>query len=263
MNEKFTKSNFLKASQEALDFQLSSLYPMRVEREHNRVNLIFLNHDRNFSTFLTIQYLVRHGRVADIYTLSRSMFESVVSMGLLAKATIPNDLDRYKTYQFVEMQRTHSHLQRLGLADVTGISLPDASLLKARQAEYLKKYGNSVQTWTGKSLEQNVRLIDGSYPLTCNEKHFYEFLYCQVYRRGSPSTHSSFVGLSQGVDIERVTLPGLLDASRFKANEPNLIFSCFHSLLVFLSSVRFMGHVLHKEDTEQYFHKIAKYVISE
>jgi hypothetical protein len=65
MDDKFTKSNFLKKSQEALDFQLSSLYPMQVESDHDRVNMIFLNHDRNFSTFLTIQYLVEHGRVAD------------------------------------------------------------------------------------------------------------------------------------------------------------------------------------------------------
>ena len=122
MDDKFTKSNFLKRSQEALDFQMSSLYHMKVDHNNDRLHLVLLNHDRNLSTFLTIQYLVKHGRVADIYTLSRSMFESVVSMGLLAKSTIPNDLDRYKTYQFVEMQRTHSHLQRLGLAHVIGIS---------------------------------------------------------------------------------------------------------------------------------------------
>jgi hypothetical protein len=236
---------------------------MRVARDHNRTNLIFLNHDRNFSTFLTVQYLVKHGRVADIYALSRSMFEGIVSMGLLAKSIIPSDLDRYQSYQFVEIQKTYSHLQRLGLARVSGFSPSDVSLLKARQAEYMKKYGDSVSTWTGKSLEQNVRLIDSSYPPTCNEKHFYEYLYCQVYRRGSPSTHSSFVGLSQGVDIERVTLPGAFEASRFKVNEPNLIFSCFHSLLVFLSSVRFMGYILQREDTEQYFHKVAQYVIAE
>jgi hypothetical protein len=263
MNDKFTKPSFLKASQEALDFQLLSLYPIRAKHDRDRVSLIFLNHDRNLSTFLTIMYLVELERVADIYTLSRSMFESVVSMGLLAKALIPNDLDRYMGYQFVEIQKTHSHLQRLGLAHLSGVSPPDVSHLRGRHLEYVKKYGNKLQTWTGESLEQNTRLIDSSYPATCNEEHFYEYLYCQVYRWGSSSTHSSFAGLSKGVEIERVTLPGLPSACRFKGNEPHLIFSCFHSLLVFLSSVRFMGHLLHKEDTEQYFHKIAKYVISE
>jgi hypothetical protein len=263
MDDKFTKSNFLKKSQEALDFQLSSLYPMQVESDHDRVNLIFLNHDRNFSTFLTIQYLVKHGRVADVYTLSRSMFESAVTMGLLAKSTIPNDLDRYKRYQFVEIQKTYSHLERLGLAHLSGVSAADASLLKERKEEYIKEYGNKGETWTGKSVEQNTRLIDTNYPATCNEEHFYEYLYCQVYRRGSPSTHSSFAGLSKGVDVEKMKLPGLSSAHRLKGNEPQLIFSCYHSLLVFLSSVRFMGHVLHKEDTEKYFHEIAKHVISE
>jgi hypothetical protein len=184
-------------------------------------------------------------------------------MGLLAKSIIPNDLDRYKRYQFVEMQKTYSHLQRLGLAHLSGVSATDASLLKERKEEYIKKYGNKVETWTGKSVEQNTRLIDGNYPATCNEEHFYEYLYCQAYRRGSPSTHSSFAGLSKGVDVEKMTLPGLSSAYRLKGNEPHLIFSCYHSLLVFLSSVRFMGNVLHKKDTEQYFHEIAKHVISE
>jgi hypothetical protein len=263
MDDKFTKSNFLKRSQEALGFQLSSLYPMESDHDHDRLSLIFLNHDRNLSTFLTIRYLVKHGRVTDIYTLSRSMFESIVSMGLLASSAIENDLDRYKGYQFVETYKTYCHLQKLGFAQLSSIRPSDFPILKTWRDEYLAKYGKSTSTWTGKSLEDNVRLIDGTFRPTCNEDHFYEYLYCQVYRCGSPSTHSSFAGLSKGVDVERVALPGLSDASRFKANEPHLIFSCFHSLLVFLSSVRFMGHVLQKEDTEDYFHKIARYVISE
>ena len=102
MDDKFTKTNFLKVSQEILDFQLKALYPVQVQDDPNRINVIFLNHDRNFSTFLTIKYLVEHERVADIYTLSRSLFESIVSMGLLSKSIIPNDLDRYQEYQFTE-----------------------------------------------------------------------------------------------------------------------------------------------------------------
>ena len=75
---KLTKPSFLKLSKEALEFQLKTLYPLHIEKEPERTNFIFLNHDRNFSTFLTVKYLVENGRVADIYTLSRSMFESVI-----------------------------------------------------------------------------------------------------------------------------------------------------------------------------------------
>jgi hypothetical protein len=263
MDNKFTKSNFLKVSQEVLDFQLSALYPIHVDHDIERVNLIFLNHDRNFSTFLTIIYLVEHDRVADIYTLSRSMFESVVSMGLLAKSLIPNDLNRYQDYQFVETYKCHSHLEKLGLAKLSSVPSPDIPMLKAKYNEYLSKYGKLVPTWTGQSLEHNVNLLDKNLTPTCREKHFYEYLYCQVYRKGSAATHSSFAGLKKCVDIEKVDLPGSFSAQRFKTNEPHLIFSCFHSMIVFLSSVRFMGLVTNRTNTEAYFQKLARYIISE
>ena len=263
MSDKFTKSNFLQISQEALDFQLSALYPLPVKNDYSRSSLIFLNHDRNFSTFLTVRYSVEHERVADVYALSRVMFESAVSMGLLAKSIIPNDLDRYYDYQFVEAYKYYFHLEKLGLANLSGISSSEIPMLKAKRDEYLSKYGKAVSTWTGKSLEENVKLLDSNFSQTCNEEHFYEYLYCQVYRKGSPATHSSFAGLAKGVEMEEVGLPGFLTGQRFKVNEPHLIFSCFHSLLVFLSSVRFMGHALKRVETEQYFHRVARYIIAE
>ena len=115
MDDKFTKSNFLRVGKEVLDFQMRNLYPVQVQGEPNRINLIFLNHDRNFSTFLTIMDLVKHERVADIYTLSRSMFESIISMGLLTKSIVADDLNRYQEYQFTEIHKTYTHLVRLGL----------------------------------------------------------------------------------------------------------------------------------------------------
>ena len=263
MDDKFTKSNFLKISQEVLDFQLSALYPIHVQNEYHRANLIFLNHDKNVSTFLTIRYLVEHERVADIYALSRAMFESVVAMGLLAKSMISDDLNRYQNYQFVETYKCYSHLEKLGLAKLSGISSSEIPMLKTKRDEYLSKYGKNVSTWTGKSLEENVKLLDKTFSPTCNEEHFYEYLYCQVYRKGSPATHSSFAGLAKGVEIEEVSLPGSLAARRFKVNEPHLIFSCFHSVVVFLSSVRFMGCALQKVEVGQYFHRVARYIIAQ
>jgi hypothetical protein len=263
MGDKFTKSNFLKISQEVLEFQLKSLYPLHVQGDPARINLLFLNHDRNFSTFLTVRYLVEHERVTDIYTLSRSLFESIVSMGLLTKSLVSNDLYRYQNYQFIEIYKTYSHLEKLGLAHLSGIASSEIALVKAKRDEYVMRYGNNLSTWTGKSLEQNVKLLDENFPPTCNEEHLHEYLYCQVYRKGSSSTHSSFLGLKKGVKIEQVTIPGSFVAHGFKSDEAHLVFSCFHSLLVFLSSVRFMGHALQKAETEDYFHKIARYIISE
>ena len=267
MADKFTKPQFLGRSQKVLEFQLKVLYPVRGLCDATRTGLVFLNHDRNFSTFLTIHYLVEHERVADIYALCRSMFESVVSMGLLAKSVIHDDLDRYQGYQYVEASKTHDHLERLGLARLSGLTESEVTRVRRERdkyvAKYVAKYGSGLPTWTGKSLEQNVRLLDSNCPSTCNEEHFYEYLYCQVYRRGSPAAHASFSGLSKAVDVETVNIPGSSAAYRYRANEPHLIFSCFHSLLVFLSSVRFMGWVLEKPEAEAFFQQIAGYVIAE
>jgi len=261
--KKFSQLNFLKVSKEVLEFQLKTLYPLNIEKEPERTNLVFLNHDRNFSTFLTIEFLAKHGRVADIYTLSRSMFESVISMGLLSKKIIENDVDRYQNYQFIEIYKTYSHLKKLGLESTSSLSKEDFTIVKKKRDEYKKKFGEKLFTWTGKNMEDNVKLIDKHYSPTCNEDHFYEYLYCQVYRKGSQSAHASFAGLLKGVDIKEIRLPGIGTAQRFKPNEPHIIFSCFHSLIVFLSSIRFMGYLLDKNNAEEYFHKISKYIISE
>jgi len=262
MEDKFTKLNFMKISQEVLDFQLKALYPVSANKDKTRVNLVFLNHDRNFSTFLTIRYLVEHERVTDIYSLSRSMFESVISMGVLSKHLIKEDLERYQDFQYIEIYKTYIHLKQLGLERLGSISSSEGDFLYRKRNEYLAKWGRSTSTWTGKSLEQSVKLVDGAYAPTCNEKHFYEYLYCQVYRKGSPAAHSSFAGLAKGVDTEKVMIHGAT-TQRFKVNEKHLIFSCFHSLLVFLSSVRFLRYLTDKKETEDYFHRTTRYIISE
>lgn len=260
-DNKFTTANFMLVSSEVLNFQLSALYPAYAKKEPVRINLLFLNHDRNFSTFLTIRYLVEHQRVADIYTLSRSMFESIISMGLLAKNLVADDIARYKEFQYLEIYKKYAHLKKLDLEHLSGLSASDAQVISDKRADYVKKWGKKESSWTGRSLEDSVKIIDGAYPPTCNESRFYEYLYCQVYRKGSQSTHSSFAGLSSGVNVESTTMPGVV-SKRFMVNEGNLIFSCFHSLLVFLSSVRFLGIATGKTECETYFQKMANYVIS-
>ena len=262
LDKKFTVANFTRISDEVLKFQLSTLYPVPAQKDQSRIDLIFLNHDRNVSTFLTIRYLVEHERVADIYVLSRATFESIISMGLLAKNLVVDDISRYQEFQYLEIYKTYAHLKRLGLENLSGISASDVQTMSKHRSDYINKWGRSESSWTGKSLEENVRTVDQAYPPTCNESCFYEYLYCQVYRKGSQSTHSSFAGLSKGVKVEAVTPPGIV-AKRFSVSEEHLIFSCFHSLLVFLSSVRFLGMAIGKEDCEAYFQKIARYIISE
>jgi hypothetical protein len=190
------------------------------------------------------------------------MFESIISMGILSKKLIMNDLERYQNYQFIEIYKTYSHIKKLGLEILSGVSKDQADIMEQKRNEYMHKFGTKLPTWTGKTLAENVRLVDADYPPTCNEDHFYEYLYCQVYRKGSQVTHASFAGLSKGVEVEAIKSSGPITLCRFEVSEPHLIFSCFHSLIIFLSSVRFLGYLLNKKETEDYFQEKCKYVIS-
>ncbi len=154
-------------------------------------------------------------------------------------------------------------MRTLGIEGVGSLPQKDFAGVERKRDEYINKFGKNLSSWTGRSLEENVKLTDRNFPPTCNENRFYEYLYCQVYRKGSQSAHASYAGLSKGVDIEEMKLPGAFIAHRFKSNEPHLIFSCFHSIIVFLSSVRFLGSLTKNKQTESYFDKITKYIISE
>jgi hypothetical protein len=261
MKDRFTKNNFKKITKEILEFQLKTLYPIKPIMEKRRLDHVFLNHDRNFSTFLTIKYCVEHERVADIYALSRVMFESIINMGLLAISIIPDDLDRYENHQFVDVYKTYNHLKKMDLEKFSGLKNDEITEVESKRNNYINKYGNSSDNWSGKSLETRVKIVDENYPVTCNENRFYEYLYCQVYRKGSQLTHSSFGGLSTSVNTEIIKLSKNLIAQRFVANDPQLIFSCFHSLIVFLSSVRFLSGLLNLTEPEEYYQKITRYII--
>lgn len=261
MEDKFTKLNFMKASQDVLDF-LRDLGQVGVTEDSFRANLVSLNHYHNYSAFLTIRYLVEQEKVTTIYVLSRSMFESIISMGLLSKRLVKDDLERYHDFQYIEIYKTYTHLKQLGFEKLSGVATSEVSLLCNKRNEYLRKWGRNTPTWTGKSLEHNVKLVDKAYVPTRGEEHFYEYLYCQVYRKGSPASHSSFGGLAKGVDTEEVKMDGI-PLMRFKANEAHMIFSCFHSLIVFLSSIRFLGYIADNKETEDYFQEMASYIISE
>jgi len=211
-----------------------------------------------------VKYLAEHERVADIFTLTRSMFESIITMGLLAKRIVTDDIERYQEFQYVEICKTYEHLKRLGFENLSGVSTSEAELIAEKRNSYTTKWGRSTVSWTGKSLEENVRSVDSIYPPTCNESYFYEYLYCQVYRKGSQSSHSSYAGLSKGILIEKFSISGIPSTfQRFMTDENYLIFSCFHSIIVFISSIRFLGYILGKDEIESYFQKIARYIISE
>lgn len=42
-----------------------------------------------------------------------------------------------------------------------------------------------------------VHVIDKAFPAICSFDKIYEFLYCQVYRKGSNAIHRTYTGLGR------------------------------------------------------------------
>jgi len=258
--EKHTIDNVLNLIQEVLEFEIKELYPISCKKDSHRKNLIVLHHDHNSSSFVTIKQLLLRPCVTDIYTISRRMYESVITMGLLAKSLIEDDIERYIDFRFIEASKFYNHLKQLGLEKLSGIK--DVSSLNKYKKDYCKKFGSPGQTWTGLTVVDNAQLVDKHYPITCNETRFYEYLYCQIYRNSSQITHSSFGGIYDTVEREEFCNLSNEIIVRYKDKESHLINTGFYSIIIFLSSVRFMGYILDTSITEEYFQEKCNWINS-
>jgi len=255
MIEMFTKEDFLKISEDVLNFYDDSVGMLKLEKDAMRKGFVLLNNDRNYFTFHTIRYLAKVERVADIYTLSRAMFESVINMGLITKSLIDNDIERYQSFPFIESYKIYNHLKKIELENLSGITSEEYEYLRKHRYKYEAKW-NKLSTWSGNNLEQNVILVDKNYPATWGIQHFYEYLYCQVYRKGSQVVHSSFGGLMKGINIDELIQDDGEKVKVFIPDQENLVFACFHSLFVFLSSMRFLGISIGNKEFEIYNQKM-------
>lgn len=252
----FTMKQFTKICNEIIEFQENKIDVIRLNGDPQRKQIMTLNHDKNYFTFHSIKYLSTHGRVPDIYILSRAMFESVVNMGLIAKKVVQNDLERYINFQYIENHKLFKHLQEIDFGHMLELSEEESKKLEQFSNEYISKFGK-IKNWSGNNLLQNVKLLDSYYSPTCNEKKFYEYLYCQVYRSGSEYIHASYFGLKKGVDTVEISKLNEGANYTYECKSENLIFSCYHSVLVFLSSLRFLGVVMERQDIEDYYHEIC------
>ncbi len=263
MVEGLTRVTFMGASKRVLDFHFENLDQVRTTTNHDRVFLIYLNHIRNVATFQTIRDLAEKEIVADIYTLSRSMFESVITMGLLSKELISDDMDRYINRQFVDGLRRYNHLMRLGFEHHSGIPPDRLPLADQELQKYPRKRNAGADTWSGLSLEQSAKLLDGNCQPTDNQNRFYEYLYCQVYRTGSYLAHSGFAGISHIFESERISPHDATGTVvRMKPNQVHLSFAALYSILVFLSSIRFLGGLSAEQKIEDFYQDMASGIIS-
>lgn len=259
--ESLTRVTFAAAAKRVSEFHLEVFdsVTVPVEKDQTRAYLVYLNHHRNVSTFETIRHVTDRERVADIYVLSRAMLDSVITMGLLSRqGLIRDDIDRYQHFRFVEAMKRYDHLTTLGLQEHSGIPASVVKSLKEKQDEYIKKWGKkNNDSWTGKSLLENARLVDNEVDATLGTKHFYEYLYCQVYRTGSWLIHSSLTGLGNVFEAEKVQTGGINDVIMFKTDPGHLSMSFLYGILVFLSSIRFIGNVLDERKAENFHHEMS------
>lgn len=252
----FSMKQFIKICNEVIQFQDSKIDVVRLNGDPQRKQIMALNHDKNYYTFLSIKQLSSLGRVPDIYILSRAMFESVANMGLIAKKLIQDDLERYINFQYIENYKLFQHLKEIDFGHMLELTDEESKKLEQFSKEYNSKFGK-IKNWSGNNLLQNVKLLDLNYFPTCNEKRFYEYLYCQVYRSGSEYIHASYFGLKKGVDTVEISKSNEGTNYTYECKSENLIFSCYHSLLVFLSSLRFLGIIMERQDVEEYYHEIC------
>jgi hypothetical protein len=192
----------------------------------------------------------------DVLSLSRTMFESVVNMGLLLSNIIPNGVERFKDYKFCDDYKLMCHLRDEDISPGFFEQVYNSetiSKLTEEKDKYFAKFGSSG-SWCGINLLARVRLLDKYYPPTGSMKHFLEFLYCYVYRIGSSSIHrtaSSFCltsklvrtpsGKGHKVSIQPITF--------------TLVLFCLHAVYIYLLSIRFSGSMIQdkKEEIESYY----------
>jgi len=70
-------------------------------------------HQSNTDTLFSLRQIVRLKNVNDVYCLSRSMFESVVNMGVLVTGKIEDGAQRFLDFQYVEAYKILDHLRQI------------------------------------------------------------------------------------------------------------------------------------------------------
>lgn len=79
-----------------------TLYPMKFDVEPELQTVIMQSHQSNTDTMFSLRQIIALKSVNDVYCLSRSMFESVVNMGVLVTGKIKDGAHRFLDFQYLE-----------------------------------------------------------------------------------------------------------------------------------------------------------------
>ena len=91
---------FYKLAKRYLKYQFA-LYPMK------------FNVEPELQIAIMLRQIVELKNVNDVYCLSRSMFESVVNMGVLVTGKIEDGAQRFLDFQYVEAYKILDHLRQI------------------------------------------------------------------------------------------------------------------------------------------------------
>jgi len=244
---------FQELTERYLKYQFT-LYPMEFNSPPELQLVMMQLHQSNTDTMFSIRQIVTIKNVNDVYCLARSMFEAVVNMGVLATGKIKNGAQRFIDFQYVEAYKIFIHLKQIVPDFVNKVYKPDEiKIIRERRNSFVTKYGN-ISNWCGLNLLERVRLIDESFPPTCSNKKFFEYLYCQVYRKGSGAIHRTSTGLGRSTIWKRIIVKNV-NLIEPIPNINHLVFASIHSLLVYLGSIRFIGCIIKnkKKETESFY----------
>ena len=146
------------------------------------------------------------------------------------------------------------HLRKVEPDFVNDIYKPDTiKIITDGRNSFVSKYGN-IKNWCNLNLIERIKLIDKIFSPTCLNNKFFEYLYCQVYRKGSGATHRSSTGLGRST-VWTKTMVHNLNFIEPTPNINHLVFAGIHSLIVYLASIRFIGRIMggKKEKTESFY----------
>lgn len=238
-----------------------ALYPMKFDATPELQIAIMQLHQSNTDTMFSLKQVVSLKTVNDVYCLSRSMFESVVNMGVLVTGKINGGAERFLDFQYLEAYKILGHLRQVEPDFVNKVYKPDeVKVITEGRNAFVSKYGN-ISNWCGLNLIERVRLVDKTFPPTCSSKVFFEYLYCQVYRKGSGATHRTSTGLGRST-VWTKSMVGNLNFIEPTPNMNHLVFASIHSLIIYLASIRFVSQILEGSEMESYYQKETARIIA-
>lgn len=241
----------------------SKIYPLEFTGDSEKQRLIALNHYLNRDSMDSVRILADKQRALDVGIIGRSIFESVLNMGLIWHLPVDEGVTRYELFMSVESRRVYEHMADIEKDTADKIYKPeDITRWRSESAEYERAYGRAKSSWSGKDAVAICRILDRDYPPVVRSEHFFEFMYCQSYRYGSSAMHRSPQGVSRHLEV--VSAPHRSGATAHSAQirQEGLVFNYFHSLLAFLGSIRVIGRAFDIPSLEDYFQRKVGFLIA-